>query len=162
MDIFGQLCNGVRWAPSPLDGRRPLAPKGRLGSPRGGPLAPKGRLGPGVANEPQGGGPTPHCSPFSELGAVASHGGLGGLGGRVMALGFVGYPFSETPKGGGLARALLAMQGGTGLPPSMAGGGPRTPRAPSEACEARPSREGEGAPTHATQLAYKTHLKEGG
>jgi hypothetical protein len=65
MDIFGQLCNGVRWAPSPLDGRRPLAPFGRLGSPRGGPLAvglhPEGMqstaLGRGWPTNPKGEGP---------------------------------------------------------------------------------------------------------
>ncbi len=70
----------------PLDGRRPLAPKGRLGSPRGGPLAvvvPGGgrapprvplwgiiasnelhRLGPGVAHEP------PKGDPWRPLGAL--------------------------------------------------------------------------------------------
>ncbi len=58
----------------PFDGRRPLAPKGRLGSPRGGPLA--------VGLHPEGMQSTALGQASQVALGVAPHGGLHWMGGR--------------------------------------------------------------------------------
>ena len=97
LPFFGRALHIKREDPPsmiPLDGRRPWAPKGRLGSPRGGPLVPFGRLGPGVAHEP------PEGDPWRPLGAL----GLAARGFGVSLNGPLG---------------LLRMRPSTNCPPPL-------------------------------------------